>query len=229
MDIFNLPKLIEQGVYDVMMWIMFFPATVIRMVFRPRKTLAYVREQALEDPNTAFADAMRPALFLAIAIIIGGFFAPDDIEALQKAAPNAFGKLIYGSWTTAAAFSVIASCMIPLVGALMVDLLTPGKVTRTSMRIPFDQQCYVGAPSTLLFAFLVGAGETTIGMTATLVIAALLAIWLIAVEYIYFRDNSELNPFVCLALALVTLAVGFSLFAAAGILAVGIPVEAVAG
>lgn len=225
MDIFNLPKVIEQGIYDVMMWILFFPLTLGRMIIRPRKTLAYVREQALEDPDLAFTDAMRPAIFLAIAIIIGNFFSPDDFETLRKAAPNEFGKAIYATWMTAAAFSVVAACLIPLVGALLLDLLTPGKITRATMRIPFDQQCYIGAPSTLAFALLAGVGAQIFGVIGSHGVASALSAWLIGVEYVYFRDNSELSRIICMGLALITLSVGFSLFLAAGIMAIGFPAE----
>ena len=84
MDLYNLPKLIEQGVYDVMMWILFFPMTLLRMVAAPRRTLAYVRGQSGLPDDEAFSDAMRPAIFLVIAIIIGAWLDPSD--AAERAA-----------------------------------------------------------------------------------------------------------------------------------------------
>ena len=100
MDFFNIPKLIEQGVYDVMMWILFFPLTVLRMIVSPRRTLRYVREQAALDPDTAFSDAMRPALFLAIALILG---IPILIEFFNTGLVPRFPTLI-----VAAIFVVLA-------------------------------------------------------------------------------------------------------------------------
>jgi hypothetical protein len=222
MDFFNIPKLIEQGVYDVMMWILFFPLTVLRMIVSPRRTLRYVREQAALDPDTAFSDAMRPALFLAIAIILGSFISPDDIDVLRATTSSALGKMVYGSWTSITAFSMIALCLVPLVGALLLDLLTPGKVSRESLRVPFDQQCYIGAPSILVLTLLGGIGPSLLGIAASGIAAAAALAWVVVVEYFYFRDNSELRPLVCMALVLATLFGGLVLIVLAALLVTGV-------
>lgn len=221
MDLFNLPKLIEQGVYDVMMWILFFPLTVLRMIVSPRRTLAYVREQSGQDPATSFSNAMRPALFLAIAIIIGTFVAPDDLDALRRTTTSDLGKAVYSSWTSMTAFSMIALCLVPLVGALLLDLLTPGEVSRETLRTPFEQQCYIGAPSALVLSFLFGASP--IGLTARIALAVAAAVWVVAAEYLFFRDNSQLRPIVCLLLAFATLLGGLVLIVLAALLVSGIP------
>lgn len=222
MDFFNIPKLIEQGVYDVMMWILFFPLTVLRMIVSPRRTLRYVREQAAQDHDTAFSDAMRPALFLAIAIIVGSLISPDDLDALRAATGSTLGKMVYSSWTSVTAFSMIALCLVPLVGALLLDLLTPGRVSRESLRVPFDQQCYIGAPSILLLTFFGGIGPALLGLTVSGVAVALVLVWVVVVEYFYFRDNSELCPLVCMALVFATLLGGLVLIVLAALFVSGI-------
>lgn len=223
MDIFNFPKAVEQGVYDVMMWILFFPLTVVRMIFGPRRMLRYVREQSLVDSAEAYSEAMRPALFLAIAIIVGSYLSPDDLDELNKLSSSELSKTVYGSWASFTIFTVIALCLVPLVGALLLDLLTPGKINRESLRVPFEQQCYIGAPSILMLTFLMDRSSPLLGQTPTVLLAFAGCIWIIAVEYSYFRDNSELRPLVCLAMAFATLFGGGVLIVLAMLVVSGAP------
>ena len=116
------------------------------------------------------------------------------------------GKFAYGSWASGIVFETTVLCVTPLTGALLLDLMTPGKVTRESLRQPFQQQCYIGAPSILAINAAFGLHEL-IGMAASIAIGSVACLWVIAAEYIYFRDNG-LAPPKAAGLALVTLAAG---------------------
>lgn len=76
MDFFNFAKAVEQGIYDVMMWILFYPLTLLRMIVRPASTLQYVYAESRGDPDVAFSEAMRPALMIFISITIGTLLTP---------------------------------------------------------------------------------------------------------------------------------------------------------
>lgn len=221
MDFLNISKAIEQGVYDVMMWILFFPLTLCRMIFSPRRTLAFVREQSAADPDEAFSSAMRPALFLFISILIGSFITPSGTEDLAVFQHTELGKAIASSWTSMMAFHMIVSCLIPLVAAVLLDMQTPGPITRETLRLPFDQQCYIGAPSMLVLSSLTGWGAT-IGATGTIFAIVIASAWLIAVEYCYFHDNANCGPIKALGLTMLTLVVGVVLIVFTAIVTVGL-------
>ena len=210
MDIFNLPKLIEQGVYDVMMWILVYPLTVVRMIFRPRQTLAFVRTESAVGRENAFSGAMHPTLFLFITMVLGSVVAPDDEKQVQQLTGSRLGELIFSSWTNTIGFSMVVFCLVPLTGAVLLDLLTPGPVTRQTMRIPFEQQCYIGAPSTLLLFMSAGWGAV-LGGAGIMILLAATGIWVVAAEYFFFRDGGPTTRGRALMLALATLLIGCTL------------------
>ncbi|NKB83260.1 hypothetical protein HED51_05230 [Ochrobactrum grignonense] len=93
------------------------------MIASPRQTLRYVRLQAdNEKLDTAFSDAMRPALFLFVSILVGSVIAPDTADEIKVMSESRFGSVIFGSWASNMAFSMIIYCIVPLIGALFLAL-----------------------------------------------------------------------------------------------------------
>lgn len=185
MDIFNFARAVEQGIYDVMLWIFFFPYTLVRMVIQPAAMLRHVAEETSKDPAIAFESAMRPALFLFIAIAFGTLIAPLNVGQVKVLQQSQIGQLVASSWFALMLVRMIVFCMFPLIGAVIFDLLTPGRITRTSLRAPFYQQCYISAPFALVISpTLVNLGRDS---AAVLALAVATTAWFLAVQVIFFR------------------------------------------
>ena len=226
MDILSLSKVIEKGVFEILMWILFFPLTLIRMIFRPRATLAYVRQEVARadledgDDDVSFESAVRPALFLFLAVVIAAVLVPLTPEEIAEYQQSDLGKALLGSWISMVAYNTVIFAIMPLTAAVLLDLLTPGRMTRQTLRLPFDQQCYIGAPSMFCLMALIssvpvlGAGPITVSL-------AILMIWLVVVEYMFFRDNSSMTRWTCVTLSFATLAIGMILILIATALTTG--------
>ena len=76
MDFSAVVKQIEQFIFELLMWVIFYPYTLVRVVFRPTRMLGYVSREIVADPDTAFASAIRPPLFLFLCIAVGSVIAP---------------------------------------------------------------------------------------------------------------------------------------------------------
>lgn len=232
MDIFNLSKVIEKGAFDVMMWILFFPLTILRMIFRPRTTLAYVREEDARamaedaDDELAFQSAMRPALFLFIAVLIASLMVPLTPEEIMQYKRSEFGKSLLASWLSLTVYNMVIFSMVPLTAAVLLDVLTPGKMTRQTLRRPFDQQCYIGAPSMLVLMTLM-ATYTMMDISTVVAVALALMLWLGRAEYVFFRDNSTMGRLTCLGLSAMTMVVGTLLVSLATIVTIGVNLEGI--
>jgi hypothetical protein len=220
MDIFNFSKIVEQGIYDVMMWILFYPLTLVRVLFAPRSTLAYVRSQQSLDIKDAFATAMRPALFLFITICITSFISPIDNTQIGQYERSEIGKLLLESFAPYLVFNTVIYSLLPLTGAVLVDLLTPGTVTRSSLRLPFEQQCYIASPFALLLVGLLFLLKGQNPIVEGLLVLALL-VWFLLAQYFFFRDNSKLSALVCALLSIATVAIGISLISVAVFITIG--------
>ena len=187
MGLFNFAKALEQGLYDVMMWIFFYPYTLLRMLIFPSSTMRYVREESSRDPNVAFASAMQPAIFMFISIAIGAMVAPLNAGQLAQIEQSEMGQIVAGSWFALLLWRMVTFSFFALVGAALADLLTPGRITRETMRGPFHQQCYICSPLALIASPSLVEMASGIG-SMTLVPFAAIAIWFVVCQFLFFRQ-----------------------------------------
>lgn len=185
MDFFNFAKAVEQGIYDVMMWIFFYPYTLVRMILFPASTLNYVWAESQKDNDDAFLDAMRPALMLFISIVLGTLIAPFTDAQREILQENHLGRLLISSWFLLVFYRMVLFAIFPLTGAVLLDLLTPGHISRITLRTPFYLQCYICAPLALVVSPALvnihsGSWMVSIGVAAV-------TTWFLVVQFIYFR------------------------------------------
>lgn len=209
MDVFNFAKSVEQGIYDVMMWVFFYPFSLLRMVFRPASTLAFVERETRADTETAFASAMRPALLLFLSIAIGSVIAPFSPEQAKELSQSHVGKLLVDSWFSLLVYRMILFSLFALAGAIFYDLLTPGTVTRESLRVPFQQQCYACAPYALVMSPLLVRMNTQPTTTHLAILAVVLG-WFLTVQFLFFRAFLKKNVLACAGLALAVFFTGLA-------------------
>jgi hypothetical protein len=206
LDFFNFAKAVEQGIYDVMMWIFFYPFTLIRTVIFPVATLQYVYAESRKDSDMAFSEAMRPALLIFISIVIGTLVTPftDDQAALVR--ETRFGRFLVESWFALVFYRMTAFSLFPLVGALLLDVLTPGAVSRETLRTPFYLQCYICAP----FALIASPTLVNVAHDTMPVYLAFVAVtcWFLAAQFMFFRTYARQSVLRSLVLAQGVLVLG---------------------
>lgn len=157
MDAFKIAKGIDELIYDIMIWIIFFPYTLGRILHRPLRMMHYVSSQLERPEDERFANSISPALFLFLAILLGWALAPidpNDLTALgeQAHSDTALLRLAKESATNLIIFRLGAYCSFPLIGALIYEWRTPGGINRESFQLPVFQQCYITGPMALAFS-----------------------------------------------------------------------------
>ncbi|KQV43709.1 MULTISPECIES: hypothetical protein [unclassified Rhizobium] len=190
MDVFNIGKSIEKLIFELLMWLIFYPYTLLRVIFQPNHMMAYARAETLRDENVSFDSGMKPSIFLFLSIVIAAFIAPVSQAELASAGQTATGQYISASWLNLIFFRVVIYSIFPITSALIYDLITPGPVTRLSLQIPFNQQCYISAP----FAMITSLTMVMISHTENLTVVALLfaaQCWLLLSNYFFFRSQGQ--------------------------------------
>lgn len=210
MDFSNVVKQVEQFIFELFMWVIFFPSTLIRVLFRPTRMLAYVAQQLEVHPDEAFASAIRPPLFLFLCIAIGSVIAPVGPEQAAVLNQTQTGQWLTASWLNLLAFRTLGYSLFALAGALIFDLITPGSVTRDTLRLPFYQQCYICGPFALAFSpTLVRMNtEDEITIAVLFFLVLLLQLWLLVVQTLFFRRLVGTSRFKSGLLALAVLVIG---------------------
>lgn len=208
MDFVGAMKAIEQFAYELMSWVLFYPLTIARVVFRPAAMMDYVVTESAKDETDGFSTAMRPTLFLVLSLSIGAMlvpFSPQEIAALSQ---GRIGKAITESWVALIFSRTVLFTFFPIAGALIYDIFTPGDVARETLRLPFAQQCYILAPFALIVSpcmVLMGRGSEA----ATVAFVIALA-WLAVAQFLFFRRQAKFRRLPSVAAAFGVIFAGFA-------------------
>ncbi len=173
-------KSLELLLYELMVWLVFYPLTLARSVIHPLRLMVFSDDEIEQAEEDRYSDTLSPPIFLALTLGLihlvelaggwniqsGGFLADDR-------------NLI--------AYRLVAFSLFPLMLSLRM-LRSQGVVLdRKTLREPFYAQCFIAAP----FALGVNSGVLAIAATRTfttgLAIMLLAVIWYLAVQTAWFR------------------------------------------
>ena len=213
---------LDELLYEVMSWLIFYPVTIWRTIRHPLEMMAYADSQLALPREEQYAAALSPPLFLALSLILvhGLSLALGETDALVAKHQGVAG--LVDSDTGAVAVRVLAFAFFPLVAALNAVRRRGIAVDRLSLRLPFYAQCYPGA---------VFAAGVSIGGTLAIsrwsngpFIGGLLAVATVAYYAVtltrWFAAEFALSLGRALAAALVGVGEGFMLLIAVGLVLV---------
>ncbi|HBZ47593.1 MAG TPA: hypothetical protein DEO93_10245 [Stenotrophomonas sp.] len=175
MDFLKLLRSLEEFLYELCTWFLFFPRTLYRVVMHPRRMAQYVNTELTQKLERQFDDAISPPMFLMLAVLVA-----HGVELLMHqtvAGTSELSRTVMGNEESLLLYRSITFAIWPLIAT--VHLLRRKRVpmTRESLRRPFFMQCYLTAPfavalsTSMVFVRLPGELSTTLGI-ATGVISA---------------------------------------------------------
>lgn len=158
MDFMRLLKSLEELLYELVSWLVFYPLTFWRALTRPLSMMRYADLELDDQIDEQYEDTVSPPLFLLITLLLSqalsGAFPVDPAfvpnEALTASTANLLivRGVIFG--------------IVPMAMAVTLLRVREIQITRRTLRPPFFSQCYVAAP----FAFLVGLTVDLLRMPA---------------------------------------------------------------
>jgi hypothetical protein len=154
MDFMKWINSLDELLYEVTSWLLFFPLTLWRAIVRPLAMMDYAERQLALPQDEQYGGALSPPLFLALALLLAhgltiALGQSDDIVANHHGLANAIDDdasalvlrlIIFGAFPILAAARLVRRQHLPL--------------DRAHLRFPFYAQCY---PATIL-ALSLGAG-----------------------------------------------------------------------
>lgn len=189
----QLLKSLDELLYEVMSWLVFFPLTLWRTLMRPIRMMEYA-DTELQDPEAQqYEDALSPPLFLLLSILL-----TQALDMSVNSSTNAFiqdqrglARLIQDD-TSLLLLRLVVFSLIPMTLAVSQVGGKNQRMTRRGLKAPFYAQCYpvaalslaVGSSATVLSS----EGTGTIKLVATVVIPLSLALFL-ALEVKWMRHR----------------------------------------
>lgn len=172
MDFLKLLRSLEEFLYELCTWLLFFPRTLFRVLVHPRRMAAYVDSELEAKEDRRFDDAISPPMFLMLAVL-----AAHGVELLLHqtvVGTNTLSRDILGNEESLLLYRSVTFAIWPLVMTIYLLHRRRVPITRESMRRPFFMQCYLTAPfaialsTSMVFVRMPGALSTRIGLACAL-------------------------------------------------------------
>ena len=161
MDFMKWLNSLDELLYEVMSWLLFFPLTVWRATVHPLHTMGYVARQAALPEQEQYGSLLSPPLFLALSLLLahGVSTALGQTDAII-ANQDGLAALVSDN-ASALILRVIIFAAFPLFMAARLVRVRGAALDRSTLRLPFYEQCY----PTAVFALALSIG-TSLAQTA---------------------------------------------------------------
>ncbi len=152
MDLIRLLRSLEEFLYELVGWLVFYPRTFWRVLTRPGEVARYTRTELNKDQELRFQDAISPVLMLILSVVLA-----HALEmALRMASPqlgSPVGKLLFGSEQGLLLTRSAVFCIYALGAALGTLRRQRAPVNRETLREPFSIQAFLACPFVVMLAF----------------------------------------------------------------------------
>ncbi|WP_343518259.1 hypothetical protein [Sphingomonas sp.] len=152
MHFMGLLKSLDELLYEVMSWLIFYPITLWRTLTRPLQMMGYSDQELGQADERQYSDTLPPPLFLLVSLLLAHgleLVVVGDSPLIES--KHGLAALVHDDTTLLIMRLVIFSVFPLMFAALMVRRRRIG-LTRDTLRGPFYAQCYAVAPFALVLS-----------------------------------------------------------------------------
>jgi len=187
-DFFKLIERLDEILYRVASWLLFYPITMWRMITSPLKTMQSVVGELWQEEAKQFDDTIPPPLFLLLTIIIVHAIELGTAgESELVTSTRGLSRLI-SSDSSLIFFRIMMFSMLALAAALRLNRAKGLPVDSESLKAPFYAQCYAAGFLVLLSdgVALLAERHLSFGDPHYYAILGASLVWLLAIEARWF-------------------------------------------
>ncbi len=211
MDFIGIIRSLEELLYELMSWLIFYPLTLWRIISNPGRMTVYAAAEQDDAPSDRYSDTLSPPLLLMISIILAHGLELI-VGANQAHAVNSTAVSILDSERNLLMLRALLFALIPLVITVVGLQRQRIRLDRKTLREPFYSQCYLVAPFTLLVSVAGIWFRTPHGSGPGSAALAVVAFgWFLWAQFVWFRHLLGSRQALITALAATALAIGFAL------------------
>ena len=188
MDFMKLLKSLDDFLYELVGWIIFYPITFLRSVLHPVEMLHYSDRELLAPDEQQYSDTFNPPIFLLITLLLA-YWLGKVIQPRMKLSS------LLSKDTDVLLFRGVVFSVFPVLMA--VDLLRKQgrQIDRVALRPLFYGQCFITAPFALVVsvAGLIFEFQKPPYMIAGFLVFLLAVCWYVAVEVRWFSSTLRVS------------------------------------
>lgn len=149
MHFMGLLKSLDELLYEVMSWLIFFPITLWRTLTRPLAMMDYSDRELGQAEEQQYTDTLPPPLFLLVSLLIAHALELLVVGDSPLIASHQRLAALVDDDTTLLIMRLVVFSVFPLVFATQMVRAQRRGLTRETLRPPFYAQCYAVAPFAL--------------------------------------------------------------------------------
>ncbi|MGH6805346.1 MAG: permease [Ensifer adhaerens] len=191
MDFMRLLKSIEELLYELVFWLLFYPLTMWRTLRHPEAMMRYADVELSDRVAEQYTDTLSPPLFLLITLLLAHGL---ELAMLTQETAGTLPPLLRND-SNLLMFRAVSFSILPLLMAVKLLRHRGTPLDRNTLRQPFYSQCYVAAPFAFAVSFatlLTRAGNAT-ALVVGLVLLAISFIWYVTIETRWFKSDLGLS------------------------------------
>jgi hypothetical protein len=150
LDFLKLLRSVEDLLFEVLTWIIYYPRTLWMVMRHPLQMIDYSDHEQSDDEQEQYTDTMSPPLLLLLTLVIGHVLEVTT-RSLHIKAGNDMARMIVTSDQNLIALRAFLFGLLPLFAAQNYVKHKHLPLERKHLRAPFFGECYVAA----IFALLV--------------------------------------------------------------------------
>jgi hypothetical protein len=159
MDLMRLLRSLEEFLYELIGWLVFYPRTFWRILRNPGAIARYTQLEMEQPPENQFTETISPVLMLILSVTLA-----HALELVSKAplpqVDTPAGRMLFGSEQGLLLTRSVAFCLYALLAALSTLRRQRTAITRDTLRTPFSIQAFLVSPFVVLLSagFLMARG-----------------------------------------------------------------------
>lgn len=189
MNFFQFLKSLDDLLFEVISWLVFYPVTFWRSLRHPLAMMQYASDELNEPDEERFDEALSPPILILLTVLVGHGLELALIGQSQLIADRRGLAALISDDTSLILMRLVAFASFPLIFAVHLLRRQGVPLTRRALEGPFFAQCYANAP----FALLVSLAATMTQVPANgarltgILLFLVSAIAFLAVEAMWFR------------------------------------------
>jgi hypothetical protein len=178
MDFMRILQSLEEFLYEVMSWLVFYPRALWRTVRHPVAVAIYTVRQLRQDKDRQFTEMIGPPLMLILTIVVAHVIELSTPSGMART-DSALGKQLFATEQGIIVTRSIIYCLFALFGAMGMLRRQRTPINRDTLRQPFYIHCYLLAPFALGLAIATAIVTNAHGawILPGLLVALLSCVW----------------------------------------------------
>ena len=191
MDFLKLIQSLDELLYEIMSWLIFYPVTLWRALTRPLRMMDYSEAELGDAAGQQYTDTLSPPLFLMLTLALSHGIELSTVgESSTVLDKTGLGALIRDD-SSLILLRVAFFSIFPLVMAARLVRARSVKLDRETLKAPFYSQCYVTAPFAMMVtgASILMRTEVVESLLAGFALLVFALLWFGSLQILWFAQH----------------------------------------